>query len=333
MGALRLGRQQVVAFRSTAQHLDDRLPSNAVAEAAAGGLQDTVPRAALFGLHARLLKVGPDTWEDPSLVQTYGPRGAVYVLPRVAVAAFTRGLLPREAGARAGLEAVADRVVGALADGEIALRKAALASRQDPNVIRLASRTGRYVIRWDTTSLKVRRNETPPNQEGDEDARVELAERFLHWHGPSDAVTFAKWAGVDKRDVAVTWAQLADRMVPVEVDGHDRFLLEEDLAAAQAAVGVDGSRLLPPNDALLAVDRALVEPDATRRASAFPAYAQPGVVLVDGRLEGTWRRQARRLQLDLGTRDRSTVERIMSEAESAADPLGGRVDIEVIDAE
>src|SRR3954470_10752966 len=137
MGPLRLDQEQVVAFRSSAQHLDDRLPSHAVAEAAAGGLQDTVPRAALFGLHARLLNVGPDSWEDPSLVQTYGPRGAVYVLPRVALAAFTRGLLPREAGARAGLEAVANRLVDGLDDGEVALRKTVLASRQDPNAIRL----------------------------------------------------------------------------------------------------------------------------------------------------------------------------------------------------
>src|SRR3954453_15530390 len=116
MGALRLGREQVVAFRSIAQHLDDRLPHRAVGEATAGGLQDTVPRAALFGLHARVVDVEPDTWEDPSLVQTYGPRGAVYVVPRTAIAAFTRGLLPRDRDACARLELVADRVAEALVE-------------------------------------------------------------------------------------------------------------------------------------------------------------------------------------------------------------------------
>src|SRR5881227_3394926 len=100
---------------------------------------------------------------------------------------------------------------------------------------------------------------------------------------------FAKWAGINIDDARVTWNRFAGHVAAVDVNGQERVLLAEDVDAARSrsAERPVGVRLLPPNDALFAVDREIVEPEPARRASAFPAYAQPGVVLVDGRLEGT----------------------------------------------
>ena len=38
------------------------------------GLQDSMPRAALLSIHARMAGTEPESWEDPSLVQVWGPR-------------------------------------------------------------------------------------------------------------------------------------------------------------------------------------------------------------------------------------------------------------------
>jgi hypothetical protein len=57
------------------------LPAGSHVEAARFGLQDSAPRDALLGMHARIESCAPDAWQDPRLTQTYSPRAAVYLLP------------------------------------------------------------------------------------------------------------------------------------------------------------------------------------------------------------------------------------------------------------
>jgi hypothetical protein len=72
---LELTREQILSHRRAAGALDERLPpgSASLRRAAWAGLQDSVPRAAVLSIHARVHGTGPDTWEDPSLVQLWGP--------------------------------------------------------------------------------------------------------------------------------------------------------------------------------------------------------------------------------------------------------------------
>jgi hypothetical protein len=79
---LRVSRTQAVNYRLTVNNLSRRLPAGSYVEAAYVGLQDTAPRDALLGLHARMAACEPSAWEYPRLIQTYSPRAAVYVLPR-----------------------------------------------------------------------------------------------------------------------------------------------------------------------------------------------------------------------------------------------------------
>ncbi len=76
---LDLARTQILAFRRHAGALDARLPSgpDSLRRAAWAGLQDSMPRAALLSIHARVEGTGPSAWEDPSLVQLWGPRFSV----------------------------------------------------------------------------------------------------------------------------------------------------------------------------------------------------------------------------------------------------------------
>src|SRR4029077_2447363 len=92
---LRVTRQQILAFRRRVGALDERMPmgSQSLRRAAWAGLQDSMPRAALLSLHARVEGVEASTWEDPSLAQLWGPRYHTYVVAKRDFALFSLGRL------------------------------------------------------------------------------------------------------------------------------------------------------------------------------------------------------------------------------------------------
>ena len=77
--------------------------TDSLRRAAWAGLQDSMPRAALLSLHARVEGVESSTWEDPSLAQLWGPRYSTYVVAACDFAYFSLGRLPD--GARGRLRA------------------------------------------------------------------------------------------------------------------------------------------------------------------------------------------------------------------------------------
>src|SRR5436190_2345819 len=109
---LDLTRSQILAFRRRVGALDERLPpgSRSLRRAAWAGLQDSMPRAALLSIHARVEGTRPTTWEDPSLVQLSGPRFSVFVVPARDHAVFTLARLPVDERGRARAEKIAARI-------------------------------------------------------------------------------------------------------------------------------------------------------------------------------------------------------------------------------
>lgn len=107
---LDLSRRQILAFRRRVGQLDERLPPGprSLRRAAWAGLQDSMPRAALISIHARVAGTRPDTWKDPALVQLWGPRFSVYTVARQDVGVFTLGRLPKAGN---GLTTARDPVV------------------------------------------------------------------------------------------------------------------------------------------------------------------------------------------------------------------------------
>jgi hypothetical protein len=59
-----------------------------------------MPRAALLSIHARVEGTRPSTWEDPSLVQLWGPRFNVFVVAARDLAVFSLGTLPDDVNGR-----------------------------------------------------------------------------------------------------------------------------------------------------------------------------------------------------------------------------------------
>src|SRR6187402_829749 len=107
---LRVTRRQILAFRRRVGGLDARVPLSAdsLRQAAWAGLQDSMPRAALLELHARLDGVTPTTWDHPSLIQVWGPRYSTYVVAKRDFALFSLGRLPETTKGRERAERMAE---------------------------------------------------------------------------------------------------------------------------------------------------------------------------------------------------------------------------------
>src|SRR5919204_687444 len=116
-----LTRPQILAFRRRVGALDERLPPGAesLRRAAWAGLQDSMPRAALLSIHARVEGAGPSSWEDPSLVQLWGPRYQVFVVAARDLAVFSLGRLPDDAKGRLRAEETAARLHAHLDGGRM----------------------------------------------------------------------------------------------------------------------------------------------------------------------------------------------------------------------
>ena len=134
-GPLSLTRAQILGHRRAVGALDERLPpgSESLRRAGWAGLQDSMPRAALLSIHARVEETEATAWEDPSLVQVWGPRFSAYVVPAVDRAIFTLGRLPDEGRTRSVAMELADRLDEFLAGRTTSANEAGHALGVHPN--------------------------------------------------------------------------------------------------------------------------------------------------------------------------------------------------------
>ena len=326
--SLELTRSQILAFRRRAAALDERLPRGrrALRRSAWAGLQDSMPRAALLSIHARVAGTEPATWEDPSLVQIWGPRFSAYVVAKRDVAIFTLGRLPDEDGPRQRARDLAARLAAALAGARMTHSGAARAmGEKDANRLRYAAPTGTVVIRWDGARQPdvwtVPAPETDPRE-----ARLELARRYLQVFGPATPGAFARWAGVRPPGGVAAFEALGRSLAPVRTPIGDAWILRRDEPLFRAAPGPAApARLLPSGDTwflLQGADRELLVPDERRRRALWTSRVWPGALLVDGETAGTWRRAEHVLAIQPWRRF-SRAERDAVEAEARSLPLPG----------
>src|SRR5688500_9676610 len=209
--ALALTRAQILAFRRRVGGLGARADrtTGALRQAAWAGLQDSMPRAAILSIHARVADTDPSVLRDPALVQIWGPRYSAYVIAADDLAVFSLGRLPeggkalqraedtatRLAEALGGRPATVDDAGRALGGRPATVDDAGRALGVHPNALRYGAPTGTVLIRWD--GARQPRVWTVPRPEVDPaEARLELARRFLHVFGPGTAASFGAWAGV-----------------------------------------------------------------------------------------------------------------------------------------
>ena len=327
---LDLTRAQILAFRRAVQALDRRLPHDAssLRQAAWAGLQDSMPRAALLSIHARVDGTTSTMWEAPSLVQLWGPRYSAYVVDARDAAVFTVGRLPDAGSTRRVAEALAERMAVALGSGRMAHAAAGRALGEPPNRLRYATLTGRVRMRWDGAKQPTLWMVPPPKIEPAE-ARRELVRRYLHVFGFGTPAAFSAWAGISPRAGSAGFEQLQGSLVPVRTPIGDAWILASD--EEQARRGADAAapaRLLPSGDVYFLFqrpdERMLLVEDTVHRGRLWTSRVWPGALLVDGAIVGTWRRADALVSIETWRR-LSRTERQAVEAEIAALPIPGLV--------
>ena len=297
---LKVTRRQILAFRRRTGALDERLPKakRSLQRAAWAGLQDSMPRAALLSIHARVEGATHVSWEEPPLVQVWGPRYQVYVVAAPDLPLFTYARLPDSGRTREAAERTVELLDAALAGGRMRDRDAGMAMGNIGNSLRYATLTGRVAIRWEGARAPHVWIVPPPKLTVHE-ARSELARRYLHVYGPSTAAAFSRWAGIGLKEATQTFVDLAGELLAVN-DAH--LLAADEEAMREPPAPAAPARLLPSGDSYwlhtTAHERALLVPHEKQRNELWTPRVWPGALLVDGEIVGTWRRAKRLLTID-----------------------------------
>ncbi len=332
MGGLVVEPSQVLWYRLRANDLAARLSAGSLSSAAFAGLQDSAPRAALTSLYSRVEDVRSTDWEHPSLVQTWAPRGAVFIVPRSDLAVFALGIVPRDAELRRALKQLANKARDSIPE----VRKDAGREENDhlgpvPPVVadrfgrrplwRLACALAGVQIRWDARITQLL--PSPALELDEEDARRELARRFLRSLGPAGPRRFTRWAAITRADAEATFAALRDELIEVRCSGDSGFVLAEDAeqlaqtkpVSAVRFVAFGGDPVLQPGEDIVAAER-------SHRKAALPRWACTGLVLLDGDVVAAWgRSQGRVTILPLASLDHERRRAI--EAEALQMPIPG----------
>ncbi len=325
MGGLVVEPSQILWHRLRVNHLARRAPAGTFAAAAYAGLQDSAPRAALTSLSARVEDVTTAAWEHQSLVQTWAPRGAVFVVPRSDLAVFALGIAPRDPELRQALTRLATRARESIGEprrdegrAEAArlgpLPPIVLSAMRRRPIWRLVCALAGVQVRWDARSTQLLGG--APLELDEEVARRELARRFLRSLGPASQARFTRWAAVGAADATTTFEALGDELLEVRWTGGSGLMLADDaerLAHAEPVIGVrfiafGGDPVLQPGEVIVAADR-------SHRKAALPPWACTGLVLLDAAVVASWGRSQRRVTIHpLSSLDRTRQDQIEAEA-------------------
>ncbi len=318
--SLKLTRLQILAFRRRVMALEERLPRGrrALRHAAWAGLQDSMPRAALLSIHARMAGTEPTSWEDPSLIQVWGPRFSTYVVAKRDLAVFTLGRLPDEGGPlKRAQDIAARRIHQGVAASSMGTRH--------PNELRYAAPTGTVAIYWDGARQPEIWSVPVPEMDPHE-ARLELARRYLHVFGPTTPEAFTTWAGIGLSSGITAFERLHKSLTRVRTPIGEAWILNLDEPLFRAAPGpVAPARLLPSGDTwflLQGADRELLVPNERQRRALWTSRVWPGALLVEGETVGTWRRAEHVLMIQPWRR-LSRAQREAVELEASSLPLLG----------
>jgi hypothetical protein len=322
---LELTRQQILGHRRAVSALDERLPAGAgsLRRAAWAGLQDSMPRAAVLSIHARVQGTAPDAWADPSLVQLWGPRFSDYVIAAEDLAVFSLGRFPGDPKGQRRARETAERLHAFLDGRTMRYGDAGDGLGVPGNSLRYAAPTGTVLIRWEGARQPTVWTVPPPDVDPGE-ARLELARRYLRVFGPASPARFAEWAGIGSWEGGAAFEALGGSLRAVRTPIGEGWILSDDEPSyLEPPRPAARARLLPSGDTyflLWGADRELLVPDARHRPRLWTSRVWPGAVLVGGEVVGTWRRAQADFTIE-SWRPLSSAERDAVEAEAASMPL------------
>jgi len=357
--AWRLGRQHLAERAPRAGALD------VVADIA--GLHAQVFSSAELTLWARVDGLEPGwvehaLWEERALVKTWAMRGTLHLLradeleryvgalarlkPRHHVGSWQRhfGLTREQADAMlaaipaalAGGPLTREELAGAVAERTENEALVEQLGRGFGDLLKPAAFTGDLCFA-DSAGRRVRfarpsdwlAGFTPPGPS--EAAAGALVRTYLRAYAPAPREQFQRWFGMTSPAEAGRWIEaLGDDVAEVEVEGTPAWMLAADVDAAASAEPAGVVRLLPGFDHYTVAaprDAEAVLP-AARRADVYrPQGWLSPVVVLDGRMVGTWEHELKsgsaRVEVRPFTRPKPALRAgIEAEAERLAAFLG-----------
>lgn len=318
-----LSWRQVHAFRLAGHHLMARASKRHLVRVAGdiGGAQAQVMSAAEMQIAVRseatLQDVRAALWKDRTLVKTWLMRGTLHLVPAHELPLYTAAmravpLVPRASWltyfglSPAELTRLIDTIGGAL-DGRPMTREEiiAVAGKAQSEKVREWLKSGwggflKPVARAGLLCFGPSRGQTvtfvrPKEWLGEwrdvepEAALLEIARRYLHAFGPATRRDFRFWWGHWAGIANAAWAGLEPELATVSVDGWRAQMLVSDLT--RLPVPTRGSvQLLPLFDPYLmgyATRDHLLEAEHRSKVTRTAGWIS-AVVLIDGRVEGTW---------------------------------------------
>jgi winged helix DNA-binding protein len=329
----RLSWAQVMAWRLRRHQLDERAPATAMLDVTAriAGLHAQVMSSAELTLWARLDGLRRDTvqralWEDRTLVKTWAMRGTLHLLPaselplwqaaRSTTRLWEKGVWLRAFGVTQKeltrlLDAVGEALDGRmLTREELAAEVAKLTGSAKLGeklreswgaMLKPAAALGLLCFAPNQgQQVRFTRPDTwlgGWKEHDPDEALLEVFRRFLAASGPVTREDVARWWGVPSAaQVQKRVERLGEEVTVADVDGTRAYLLAADAPGLAGAAPSRSVRLLP------AFDQYVIT--ATRQADhltpgPFKAriYRPQGwlspVLLVGGRMDGTWRQEAK----------------------------------------
>ncbi|MCI0696874.1 winged helix DNA-binding domain-containing protein [candidate division KSB1 bacterium] len=328
---------QIAAFRLTRHHLAEQNQANLTTVCQnVCGMQAQLMAAAEMQLWARRhdltrADIHSALWKSRALVKTSLMRQTLHLIPAVdfsiyisalkrsRVEALRRimsrfGIIPKEA------DAMTKSIVEALRAGpmtqpeimEQIIPKVGKKLRKyielawSIQVFRLALVEGLicYGPEQDKKATFIRVDQWLPKRRAvdEREAKEILLRRYLRTYGPATLQDFSKWAGMPMPEARAVWQSLEKELVEVNIEDKKMWLLREDFRRL-ANSDLDGQilRFLPHFDPYLlghADKNHLVDADYYKRVYRNQGWISP-VVLLNGRVVGTWSYTRRGKQLSL----------------------------------
>jgi hypothetical protein len=162
-----------------------------------------------------------------------------------------------------------------------------------------------------------------------DEALLEVVRRYLRTYGPATKSDFARWWGQWSGVGKAAWIALAGELTPVSIEGRRADVLSADVQGIARHPPEESVQLLPPFDPYLMGHSSrdhIVEAANLSKVSRTAGWIS-AVVLVDGRVAGTWTHVAARETLRITVEpfrrlSAKTVAEVRRRGESLAGALG-----------
>ena len=278
-------------------------------------------------------------WEDRTLVKTWAMRGTLHLLPakelplwHAALSTSRRYLRPASWQKYFGitieeLDRLTEAVAAAL-DGRVMTREelvqevgrltgsaafgAKVAESSWGTILKPAAFTGRLCFgpslgqrvrftRPDTWLAEAGHSPSPTVDP--QAAMAVVTRRFLAAYGPATHRDLARWWGGSGISTARQWiASLGEEVSPVELDGMRAWMLAAHAREVREIPPGRSVRLLPGFDQYVVAASChaehLLPGDLRRRVYRPQGWISP-VLLVNGRMEGTWRHEIKGSRVEI----------------------------------